>query len=544
MNATGGTALVRSLIAHDVDTLFGLPGVQNDALYNALYDAGDQIRVVHCRHEQETGYMALGYAQATDKVGVFNVVPGPGLLNAGAALATAYGLNARVLCVVGQVPTKAIGKGKGVLHELPDQFSVLRQLTKWSASAKSPEDIPALVAEAFRQLNTGRPRPVGLEVPMDVLAAMANMPPITAVSSEVPPFQKVKSLREAGRILGESKRPIIYVGSGAHGASESLRELSELLQAPIVAYRTGAGVQDSRNPLGLHLPPSHELWKTTDAALLVGTHARIPLQKWGVDDALTVIKIDVDPAAHDVIHTPDIALTGRAEEIVPALIEEIKQHNHVREPRANELNALKAAWETRTDYMAFQKIYLRVIRKALGENGIFVEELTQLGFAARITYPVYHPRTYISTGYMGTLGFGFPTALGVKIGKPDTPVVAIAGDGGFMFSVQALATAVQHKIGVVTVIFNNAQYGNVQQMQRNLYDGRVIATDLVNPDFVAMAQAFGANGERATTPDALREALRRGFASEMPTVIEVPMPDVESVDRFRDLGRVRGGDTE
>lgn len=543
MQTTGGTTLVQSLLAHGVDTLFGLPGVQNDALYNALYDAGDQIRVVHCRHEQETGYMALGYAQATGNVGVFNIVPGPGLLNAGAALATAYGLNARVLCIVGQIPTRAIGKGKGVLHELPDQFAILQQLTKWSASAKSPDEIPALVAEAFRQLNIGRPRPVGLEVPMDVLAASWKLEVASRKSPiELPTVTAglLATLKSAGKILGQSKESIIYVGGGAQAASESIRELSEMLQAPVVGYRTGAGVQDARNPLSLHLPPSHELWKTTDAALFIGTHGRIPLQKWGVDDEMTVIKIDVDSAEHDVIRTPDIALTGRAEEIVPLLVEETRKHNHKRESRAGELNALKAEWEKRTDYMSFQKAYLRAIREALGEDGILVEELTQVGFAARIIYPTYHPHTYISTGYMGTLGFGFPTALGVKIGKPDTPVVAISGDGGFMFGVQALATAVQHKIGLVTVIFNNDQYGNVQQMQRNLYDGRVIATDLVNPDFVALAKAFGANGVCVRSPDELGEALQRGFASDLPTIIEVPMPDVASVDRFRDLGRVRG----
>ncbi len=540
---TGGTALVQSLIAHGVDTLFGLPGVQNDALYNALYDAGDQIRVVHCRHEQETGYMALGYAQATGKIGVFNIVPGPGLLNAGAALATAYGLNARVLCIVGQIPTKAIGKGKGVLHELPDQFSILQQLTKWSASAKSPEEVPALVAEAFRQLNTGRPRPVGLEVPMDVLAGILSEQSSTVVTVDSEPSELPSvpaGLEDAAKILGTSKQPIIYVGGGAQGASAPIRELSEMLQAPVVGYRTGMGVQDARNPLSLHMPPSHELWKTTDAVLLVGTHGRIPLQKWGVDDKMTVIKIDVDPAAHDVIRTPDIALTGRAEDILPALVEAVKQHNHARDSRADELNALKAEWQERTDYMAFQKAYLQVIREELGEAGIFVDELTQVGFASRIIYPAYHPRTYISTGYMGTLGYGFPTALGVKVGKPDAPVVSIAGDGGFMFGVQALATAVQHKIGLVTLIFNNAQYGNVQQMQRNLYGGRVIATDLVNPDFVAMAKTFGANGECVTSPEDLRGALQRGFASDLPTIIEIPMPEVESVDRFRNLGKVRG----
>ena len=166
--------------------------------------------------------------------------------------------------------------------------------------------------------------------------------------------------------------------------------------------------------------------------------------------------------------------------------------------------------------------------------------MTQVGFASRINYPTYHPRTYISTGYQGTLGYGFATGLGAKVAKPDVPVVSIAGDGGFMFTMQELATAVQHKIGLVTLIFNNDAFGNVQQMQKGLYDGKVIASDLVNPDFVAMAKAFGANAARAETLDECRDAMQKGFESDLPTIIEVPVGEVPSIDRFRNMGKVRG----
>lgn len=540
---TGGDAIVQALIDHGVSTIFGLPGVQNDGLYNALYDARDQITVIYPRHEQTAGYMALGAAMATGEVAVFNIVPGPGFLNASAALATAYGLNARVLCLVGQIPLKKIGKGTGQLHELPDQFAILQQFTKWSARIERPEEAPQLVAEAFRQLNSGRPRPVGLEVPMDVLkAAVSGQLPIAhgelsmvngAVSTDSAPMEK------AAQVLGASERPMIYVGSGAQGVSADVRQLAEMLQAPVVGYRTGKGVQDHRSPLSLFMPNSHELWKTTDAVLLVGTHARIPLGKWGRDDKMTLIKVDVDPAAHAIMGAPDIALTGSAETLLPALIEQVKPHNRERADRSAELNALRATWQQQTAFLEPQKTYLNIIRDALGEDGIFIDELTQVGYASRILYPAYHPRTYISTGHMGTLGYGFPTGLGVKYAMPDRRVVSITGDGGFMFGVQALATAVQHKIGLVTVLFNNNQYGNVQQMQRNLYGGRVIATDLVNPDFVALARSFNANAER-TDADRLPDALTRAFASELPTLIEVPMGNVPSVDRFRSLGKVRG----
>ncbi len=537
---TGGEAVVQSLINHGVDTLFGLPGVQNDWLYNALYDHRDEIRVIHSRHEQGVAYMALGYALATGGIGVYNVVPGPGLLNSSAALATAFGLNAKVLCLVGQIPTSKIGKGQGVLHELPNQMSVLEQLTKWSKTVAKPEDAPLAVAEAFQQLISGRPRPVGLEVPMDVLAGSAE----TAASEPLPPFPPPtldpEQISQAATALAQSKQPMIYVGGGALGVVDEINELAETLQAPVIGYRTGQGIMDNRSHLGLHMPPSHELWKTTDVVLLVGTNARIPLGKWGRDDQMTVIRIDIDETTHTLFTTPDIAITGSAETAVPQLLSKVLEQADPRPSRKDELEQLKADWVERTAYLEPQMTYLKVIREELGEDGIFVDELTQVGFASRIAMQTHKPRTFISTGYMGTLGWGFPTALGVKVAKPDTPVVAIAGDGGFMFGVQDLATAVQHRIGLVTIVFNNSQYGNVQQMQRNNYDGRVIATDLHNPDFVALAESFGANGVKAESADELRAALRNGFASDLPTIIEVPMGDVPSVDRFRSLGKVRG----
>jgi acetolactate synthase-1/2/3 large subunit len=537
---TGGETAVKTLISHGINTLFGLPGVQNDWLYNALYDAGDQIRVIHTRHEQGAGYMALGYALATGDISVFSIVPGPGLLNATAALATAYGLNAPVFCLVGQIPSGQIGKGLGALHEIPDQLTILRGLTKWAARANSPAEIPTVLHEAFAQLRTGRPRPVAVEVPMDVLAQRANVTLLESVTAVSHPSPDLDKIEQAAKALGKAKRPLIFVGGGAQGVSSEVRELATMLQAPVVGYRTGMGIMDGRHYLSLHLPPAHELWKTTDAVLLIGTHAREPLGKWGVEEQMTLIKIDIDPASHDLFHTPDIPITARAEETLPLLLERVAAHNNGRRPsRKEELLALKAAWEERTAYLEPQKSFLKVIREELGEDGIFVDELTQVGFVSRLVYPVYHPRTFISTGYMGTLGYGFPTALGVKVAKPDVPVISVVGDGGFMFGMQDLATAVQQRIGLITLIFNNNQYGNVQQMQKNLYDNRVIATDLHNPDFVKLAESFGAQGLRASTPQALRQAIQQGLKTDLPTLIEIPVGDLPSVDRFRKLPKVR-----
>ena len=536
---TGGEAVVKALIAHGIHTLFGLPGVQNDWLYNALHDAQDQICVIHTRHEQGAGYMALGYALATGEMSAFNVVPGPGLLNASAALATAYGRNAPILCLTGQIPTKQIGKGRGVLHEIPDQLAILRGLTKWAERANSAAEVSGILYAAFAELQNGRPRPVAVEIPMDVLAERGAVELAVRPAPASHPQPDPDLLEKAAKALGSAKRPLIFVGGGAQNVSVEVRQLATMLEAPVVGYRTGQGIMDGRHYLSLHLPPAHELWKTTDAVLLIGTHGRIPLKSWGVDDEMTLIKIDVDSDTHDLFRPPHIAITARAEETLPLLLERTAAHNQKRTSREDELLAIKAAWEQRTAYLEPQKSYLKVIREELGEDGIFVDELTQVGFTSRIAYPVYQPRTYISTGYMGTLGYGFPTGLGVKVAKPDVPVISVAGDGGFMFGVQELATAVHHRIGLITIVFNNNQYGNVQQMQKNLYGNRIIASDLHNPDFVKLAESFGAQGLHATNPTELRRAIQQGRQIDLPTVIEVPTGDMPSVDRFRKLPRVR-----
>ncbi len=536
---TGGEAVVKSLIANGVDTLFGLPGVQNDWLYNALYDHQDQIRVIHTRHEQGAAYMALGYAMATGGPAVYSIVPGPGFLNSSAALATAYGLNAKVLCLSGQIPTHTIGQELGVLHEINDQLGIMKRLTKWAERVNSPAEAPLLIGEAFRQMASGRPRPTALEIPMDILSSRKAVDLDVPIAPPFNPVVDTDRVEKAADWLGNAKYPMIYCGTGALEVSAEIRALAEALQAPVVGYRTGQGVMDARHELSLHLPPSHEYWKKTDLVLAIGTNLRVPA-KWGKDDNLKIIQIDVDPTAHGKHVKPDLTITAKAEDVIPLLAQRTAVYNSKRASIKEEMQAIKQQWAADTAFLEMQGSYLRLIRQELGEDGIFLDELTQVGFASRIMYPTYHPRTYISTGYQGTLGYGFATGLGAKVAMPDKPVVAIAGDGGFMFTMQELATAVQHKIGLVTIIFNNNAYGNVQQMQKGLYDGKVIASDLVNPDFVAMAKAFGANGVRATTLDECRSAMQQGFESDLPTIIEVPVGEVPSIDRFRNMGKVRG----
>ena len=536
---TGGEATVEALIAHNIHTLFGLPGVQNDWFYNALFDNRDQIRVIHTRHEEGAAYMAFGAAAATGQPAVFNVVPGPGLLNAAAGLASAYAVNAPVFCIAGQILSDRIGKAMGDLHEIPHQSEVLRGLTKWSDLVLHPADAGRKVAQAFQELRSGRPRPVALEIPPDVLKLRAEAPaPPTPLPPYAPPVDS-GAIDAAGEILGQSKRPMICVGSGAQNVSAEVTQLAQMLQAPVFAYRTGNGVLDSRNPLSLKSPEAHTYYRSTDCVIAIGSHMRLPLQRWGTDDNMTVIRLDVDSAAINRIQPPDLAIVARAEDALPPLINAVERHNRRRESRAEQMLQLRAEAARKMAFLEPQNTYSRILRDELGEDGIAVMGMTQVAYAARVNFPVYKPRTCISSGYQGTLGYAFPTGLGVKVAQPEAPVIAICGDGGFMYCAGELATAVQHGIPLVTIIFNNDAYGNVRKMQIRDYDERVIASDLVNPDFVKLGEAFGANAFRAETETQLRQALRYGFKSDLPTLIEVPMGETPSFDSIYDQGRVR-----
>lgn len=519
---TGGQALVRSLISNGVHTVFGVPGVQLDHLFNALHDFRDEIRVVHCRHEAGAGYMALGYAAATGEPGVCAVVPGPGLLNASAALATAYAVNAPVLCLVGQIHSDAIGKDFGLLHELPDQLAVAAALTKWSALIGSPAEVPVRVSEGFRHLKEGCPGPVELEIAMDQLQRRQEVDLAAASEPSAVGGPDDQAIEDACQALASASNPLIVVGGGAVDAGPALRRVAELLQAPVTALRNGQGVLDSRHPLFVNQLAAHRYWETADVVLGVGTRLR-QARQWGTDENMKIVRLDIDPGRLD---SDQLGVLGDACASLPALGDALEGRLEPPRPsRTAELEALRSDIDDDLTTLEPQIAYLRAMREALPEDGIFVEDLTQVGYVARLAFPVYSPRTYITPGYQGTLGYGFPTALGVKVAQPDKKVLSISGDGGFMFCVGELATAAQHNIAVVAVVFTNDAYGNVQRMQREQHGGRVIATDLVNPDFVELAKTFGVNGCRAESPAELGEAIERAFEHDGPTVIEVPIGD-------------------
>jgi acetolactate synthase-1/2/3 large subunit len=522
---SGGSAIVQSLLKHEIDTVFGLPGVQIYGLFDALYNA-DKIRVIGARHEQATAYMAFGYARSTGRVGVYAVVPGPGVLNTTAALCTAYACNAPVLCITGQVPSDYLGRGRGQLHELPDQLATMRSLTKWAARIEHPADAPRLVAEAFRQMKSGRPGPVELEMCWDTMDMEAEVGAVE-LSQAVAPIDKIQPdpelTRRAARMLSGAEKPMIIVGGGALGAGEEILELAEILQSPVVSFRSGRGIVSDDHELGLTIVAGNKLWHETDVLLGVGTRLAVPYYLWRyTPKGLKVLRIDIDPVEMRRLR-PDVGIVADSKVAVRELIKAVQKHCGVRPSRREEILEVKTRASREIKDLKPQTAYLEVIREVLPREGFFVEEVSQVGFASWIGFPVYKPRTYVTCGYQGTLGFGFPTALGVKIANPDKAVISVAGDGGFMFNVQELATAAQYNIGVVTVLFNNDSYGNVRRDQEERYHGHLIASDLVNPDFMKLAESFGVSGYRAKNPDDLKKALEEALGKSGPCLIEVPV---------------------
>ncbi len=489
-----------------------------------MAQAKGSIRTIGARHEQGVAYMAYGYARASGRPGVYAVVPGPGILNTGAALLTAYGANAQVLCLTGQVPSDYLGRERGHLHEMRDQLYVLRTLTKWAERIEHPTQAPLLVARAFQEMRSGRQGPTALEAPWDFFTRRAHV----ARQSPLPPFPDPEpdpdQIKAAAGALAAAKAPMIFVGGGALGASAAITELAESLTAPVVSFRAGRGVVSDAHPMGLTVASGARLWPQCDVAIAIGTRLEVPEMRWHHRPRdLKLIRIDIDPA--EMRRLPaTIGIVADSTRAVRELLLELSCQEVRTSDRADGIAEAKRVTAKAVQKIQPQIAYLNVIRDVLPADGFFVDELSQIGFASWIGFPVYQPRTFVSSGYQGTLGFGFPTALGVKVAFPDRVVVSITGDGGFMFGVQELATAVQYGINLVTLVFNNGSYGNVRRDQQQAFGGRLIGADLVNPDFVKLAESFGVAASRVSSPEALRPALEEAIGAAAPRVIEVMTP--------------------
>jgi acetolactate synthase-1/2/3 large subunit len=534
---SGADLLVESLHAHGVGVVFGLPGVQLDPAFDALARRAGQIRVYHTRHEQATSYMADGYARVSGELGCCLVVPGPGVLNAMSGLATAYACCSQVLCVAGQVHSAHIDAGRGVLHEIPHQLDVLRSVTKWAGRASRPEDVPAVVAEAVRQMRTGRPRPAAVEVPPDVLEATSAAPVAPPDHDGRTPVD-AERLEQVAALLHGAERPLIVAGGGVlqSGAWAELAELAERLEAPVLLTPNGKGALSARHRLAFESPVTGDLVEGADAILAVGTRFAGPGGwRWRLRPEQRLLRIDADPEelVRDIV--PHVAVEADARPALGLLADLLPP----RAPTAwRGLDQLRERATAQVASLEPQASFGLALRGALPDDAILVHGMTQVGYWCRAGYPVYEPRTLLGSGYQGTLGFELPTGLGAQVARPDRRVVVTVGDGGFLFNVQELATAVQHRIPVTIVVFNDNAYGNVRRLQQQRF-GRRIASDLHNPDFVRLAESFGLRGVRAQGPDAMAAAVREALDDDGPTLIEVPVGEMS--DPWPVLMRMRTG---
>lgn len=523
----GGQALIQQLAAEGVRVVFGIPGQGQYEAVDALYQH-PTIRYISLRNEQAATYMADGYARAGGEIAAALVVQGPGLFNAAAGMATAHAVSSPLLLITGP---HHLDRKRG--RDQGNQASpFLQELTKWSARATRPAEIPALVHEAIHQLRTGRPRPVGLEIAPAVFAAREEVQLLEAVPT--PPRQHMApEIEQAAQLLQQAERPVLWAGGGVQraGAGPQLQRLAERLNAPVVTSRQGKGALSDRHPLSLgfaetRYAPLRDWLAERDLIVAVGTSTNF------AGYAQPVLHIDIDPAqisggerVTGVVSDAGIALSSLYETLGP---DSFVPHS---EPDAvhAEVAALNAARFNPANQLQPQWDLMQAIRRALPDDAIVVQGMNQMGYYSRNYFPVYAARSYLTASALATLGCAFPLALGAKVGGPLRTVVALSGDGGFLYNSQELATAVQYGINVIVLLFNDNAYGNVLRAQEEQFDGRVIGTELHNPDFRQLAASYGAATWLAQDAGALETALQEAMLAKKPVVIEVPVGKLERV---------------
>lgn len=530
----GGTALVKALEAHGVRTIFGIPGVHTLDAYDALYDS-DAITTILPRHEQGAGYMADGWYRATGRPGVALIVTGPGVTNVVTAAGEAFADSSRVLFVATNLERKYLDTLEGNLHEITDQMGVMRPVTKWARRVMSAAEIPGAVAEAFAQLHTGRPRPVYLEIPIDVMAEEVEIGDLP-VGEAAPAAPDPAQIAEAADLIAAANRVFILAGGGcvSEEVGPLLRELAHELGAPVCTSLMGKGSipEDDDYAVGAFGyrwspdSPIAPLMTGSDLTIAIGTGLGVRTTAEGTMPLPTpLIHIDID--AHEIgrRYPTAVGIVADAALTLRALLDTVRagkrpksrwSPEEVRQVREANFRPADARAEA---YAA----YLHALRQAAPRNAIVTCDMTMMCYEAVRYFPVYEPRTFTFPRGFGTLGSSLPTALGAKLARPDRPVVSLNGDGGFQFTMQELGAAAHHRIPVAIVIFNDSTHTAVKVAQRRAYPGRYIDVDLINPDYVKLAGAYGIEAVRAESPAALGEAVAAALRRDHPVLIDVPI---------------------
>ena len=530
---SGGDALISSLEREGVEVIFGLPGVQMYGVVDALR-RNKNIKMIVPRHEQATSYMADGYARASRGIGVAMVVPGPGLYNAAAGLSTAYSSNSRVLMIAGQIPRATIGKDMGGLHEVNDQLETIKPVTKFQKRLLRPHEIPEGVSEAFSQLKNGRPRPVEIEMPPETMVESEDVQLLEAsVFERDQPADN--SISEAVKMILEAKKPVIYAGTGVirSEAEEELRQLTELTNIPVVTSAAAKGVISDEHPnsLGSGLTGEGQIknyLENSDLIIILGSRFAI---RYPAAENTKKIQVEIDKSEIGKFHKDVLPVIGDAKVSINKISNAIKSMGGTKlQSPAEEIKKIRAILDSGDEGLHPQHEILNSLRDGMPRETISVWDMTQMGYYSRAAFKTFNTSTYFDSGYSGNLGWAFPTAIGAKVAKPDTPVVSVSGDGGFMYNVQELSTAVKYGINIVAVVFNDGFYGNVRR-DLELDWGGDYETSFVNPDFAKMAETYGAKGITVDDPTKVNEAIEEGIASNKPTLIDVNMVDTNEVPR-------------
>ncbi len=523
---TCGIALMAVLKAYGVDTVFGIPGVHTLELYRGIAAAG--MRHVVVRHEQGAGFMADGYARVSGRPGVCVLITGPGVTNAATAIGEAYAESSPVLIISSVNARGDLGMGRGELHELPSQQGATAALAGMSATALRPVEVPELIARAFAMFASGRPRPAHIAVPIDVLAEPASFD-ASARTLPAPPSPDRAAIARAAALLARAERPVILAGGGAQASAARIQRLAERIGAAVVLTRGGKGVVPDAHALclgaTLRLPGTRAVLRDADVVLAVATEISMTdhwmAPKLGLGGKL--IRLDIDPTALVRDYPAAVVLHADAGVAVDALLDELGPP-----PNAPRGHGDGAALESRRiENMAVltpkQRLHRKVLdamRAALPDDAFVAADSTQLAYTGNALFPCRRPRSWFFPVGYGTLGFALPAAIGAKLAAPTRPGAVIVGDGGFLFTAQELATAVDHKLPLAIVLWNNDAYGQIKDdMAANGFPQ--IGVELRNPDFLALARAFGCHAERPDSLATFQVALKGAETRDFPTLIEM-----------------------
>ncbi|MEK8021291.1 MAG: thiamine pyrophosphate-binding protein [Candidatus Parabeggiatoa sp.] len=523
---TGAQAAIAQLVAEWVTDILSIPGEHNLFLCDAVLDY-PQLRLLTSRHEQGLAYMSNGYARVSHKIAVPIVISGPGVTNSLTALGDAYQDSVPMVLIATQAPLAQLGKG--AFHEIKDQSGVLVSMVKWHTRVESVEEIPNAIRHAFIQAYTGRPGPTAIEIPLDIQSKKAQVDIYPSVRPSPLLADKAK-VREASYLLAHATMPMIYVGRGAviSGCADELRKLVESFNIPCFNTALAKGILPEDHPLNLSWGGCkygliREMIQKADVVLVIGSSLDdSDATRFSLQFPKKLIQIDTNQENVGRYYPVHLDLMGDAKQVLTQLLSELNQYDKPdRSSTNNAIGEYKAQGiKEKQPTLAWQ--FISAIQKAISKETIVFGDPSWVNGWTVYFLDRHLPNTFHCPRNFCGLGFSFSAALGAKVAFPERQILSLIGDGGFLFSNAELATAVQYQLNIVTIIFNDQGYGSIKRRQEKGF-GRTIGVDLPAPDFVKMAEAFGAIGVRAETPEQLYSLLKQAWEYKRPTIIEVPL---------------------